>query len=71
MGVLGVNWDDANPHDFNLDLVKLGIATGLGDNCVVKDVYSGTTTKTNGGSFPVTGVKSHGHFAKKIKCLPW
>ena len=71
MGALGVNWDDALTQDINVDLVKIGIAQGPTDNCVITDVYTGAVSKTNGGVQTFPGVVAHGHFAKKIKCLPW
>ena len=46
MAVLGVNWDDAATATLSLDLEKSGIATDLGNNCVVTDIYTGEKTST-------------------------
>lgn len=48
MGVLAVNWDDEAEVDFDLDLVKLGIATKTTDECYVRDLWSGNKVQTTG-----------------------
>jgi hypothetical protein len=49
MALVAVNWDDATPFDFNLDLVALGIASKPQNNCTIKDLWTGDVTYTNGG----------------------
>ena len=70
MAVLAVNWDDA-PSDLTFNLATIGVATGLGDSCTWRDVYTGVIEKSNGGDRTFAQVPAHGHIAKKIKCLPW
>lgn len=70
MAMLAVNWDDA-PADLTVNFAAVGVATGLGDSCTVMDLRTGETIKTNGGDVTFTQVPSHGHVAKKVKCLPW
>jgi len=71
MAVLGVNWDDANPQTLTYDMVANGVAIGLADNCVITDLYTGDVANTNGSPQVWADIPAHGHFAKKIKCLPF
>lgn len=71
MAVIGVNWDDVNPNTINLDLVKLGIATSVTDDCSITDLWDGTTQNINGSTQVFPDVAPHAHIAKMIKCLPF
>ena len=70
MAVLAVNWDDT-PKDMTVNLSTIGVATGVGDNCKITDIYTGAVTNSNGGNQVFTQMAPHSHVAKKIKCLPW
>ena len=71
MAVMAVNWDDATPATLTYDMVTNGVATGLGDNCVIMDLYTGEEMNTNGSPQVWADIPAHGHVAKKIKCLPF
>jgi len=71
MGVLMVNWNDANEGSIDFDLIKAGIAESTKDNCVITDVDSGEVTNAKGTPVTVAGIPAHGYAAKMIKCLPW
>jgi hypothetical protein len=48
MAVLVVNWDDTNQANYSYNLLANGVATSAADNCVVTDVWAGTSQTLKG-----------------------
>jgi alpha-galactosidase len=71
MGVLAVNWDDAQAQTLTLNFVDAGIASTDYDSCTVIDLWTGEVTKTNGGDHSYPDIPAHGNIALQIKCLPF
>lgn len=69
---MGVNWDDKNDTpSIEIDLVEMGIAISVNDNCKSTELWTDETVNFPGAKFSFSKIPPHSHEILKVKCLPF